>query len=179
MLALLTGAGFLAFGYLFGGGNLSVYDGPGAFLLRTTFISSTGRWARRWLCLLAINCLRMWRYTMRGDRHAPVSLSHVCAPSAAAPLHFLTQKRYRECEDKRPWATHLVLMLSYLTMLVLIMFFLKEMQSGPQVNWYVHSFGYLASVGLVVTVTLGLHGRAEEGRHITATRTSPTGYSRS
>ena len=34
LVSLLTGAGFLAFGFLRGGGNLSIYDGPGAFLPR-------------------------------------------------------------------------------------------------------------------------------------------------
>ena len=63
------------------------------------------------------------------------------------PLHFFTQKRYAKCERKRPWAIHLALMLSYVTMLVLIMFFLQEMQAGPAIDWRVHVFGYLATVG--------------------------------
>jgi len=80
--------------------------------------------------ILSINCLRMWRFTMRGEQAAPVSPSQYVRHLQLLPLHFFTQKRFRDCENKRPWATHLVLMLSYLTMLVLIMFFLKEMQSG-------------------------------------------------
>ena len=36
----------------------------------------------------------------------------------------------RKCERKRPWVIHLVLMLSYVTMLVLIMFFLRDMAGG-------------------------------------------------
>ena len=39
-------------------------------------------------------------------------------------------------------------MLSYVTMLVLIMFFLDQLQAGPDIHWSVHAFGYLASLGL-------------------------------
>src|SRR5208337_4642560 len=62
---------------------------------------------------------------------------------------------------------HLVLMLSYLTMLVLIMLFLRQMQEGPQVNWFAHFFGYLSAIGLVGTSVLALRGRIrkETGYH--------------
>ena len=36
-------------------------------------------------------------------------------------------------------------MLSYLTMLILIMFFLPWVQAGPEIRWGAHVFGYLAS----------------------------------
>ncbi len=75
------------------------------------------------------------------------------------PLHFFTQKRYADCERRRPWAIHLVLMLSYLTLLVLIMGFLHAMQAGPAINWAVHGLGYLASIGLIGTVIWSIRGR--------------------
>jgi nitrate reductase gamma subunit len=42
---------------------------------------------------------------------------------------------------------------------VLIMFFLREMASGPSIDWRVHVFGYLASAGLIVAVVINLRGR--------------------
>jgi nitrate reductase gamma subunit len=45
---------------------------------------------------------------------------------------------------------------------VLIMFFLYRMQSGPAIDWRVHAFGYLASVGLIVAVILNLRGRLKK-----------------
>jgi len=63
------------------------------------------------------------------------------------------------CGRKRPWAIHLVLMLSYLTLLVLIMFFLRFMQSGPAIDWRVHAFGYAATAGLLATTAYALYGR--------------------
>jgi hypothetical protein len=55
-----------------------------------------------------------------------------------------------------------VLMLSYVTMLVLIMFFLRQMWSGPSIDWRVHVFGYLASVGLLGATIWALRGRIKK-----------------
>jgi nitrate reductase gamma subunit len=52
-----------------------------------------------------------------------------------------------------------VLMLSYVTMLVLIMFFLHYVQEGPQINWAVHAFGYAASLGLVIAIVFFIKAR--------------------
>jgi ferredoxin len=167
LLALLTGAGFLGFGFLFGGANLSVYDGAGAFLPAHDVHIFDWTMGITLGLILSINCLRMWLFTMQSENAKPVALSEYLHHLTLLPLHFMTQKRFRDCEDKRPWAMHLVLMLSYLTMLILIMLFLKDMQSGPQVNWYAHAFGYLSSIGLVTTTILALRGRVkkEEAYH--------------
>ena len=162
IVALATGAGFFGFGFLFGGGNLSVYDGAGAFLPAHDVHIFDWTMGITLALILSINCFRMWLFTMRGEHAKPVALSLYLRHMLLLPLHFITQKRYRDCEDKRPWVTHLVLMLSYLTLLILIMFFLKDMQSGPQINWYAHTFGYLASIGLVTTTILALRGRLKK-----------------
>jgi len=77
-------------------------------------------------------------------------------------VHFFTQKRYSECDKKGPWRLHIVLMLSYVSMLVLIMFFLPTVQAGPQVNWWVHILGYAATAGLLTTVAMALVGRVRK-----------------
>jgi quinone-modifying oxidoreductase subunit QmoC len=162
VLAFITGAGFLGFGFRFGGGNLSVYDGAGAFLPAHDVHIFDWTMGITLGLILSINCLRMWFFTMRSENAKPVALSQYLRHLMLLPLHFMTQKRFRECENKRPWAMHLILMLSYLTMLILIMLFLKDMQSGPQVNWYAHTFGYLSSIGLVTTTILALRGRVKK-----------------
>ena len=68
----------------------------------------------------------------------------------------------RNVRRKRPWAVHLVLMLSYVTMLILIMFFLKYMWAGPQIDWRVHVFGYLASAGLIFATLWAIIGRLKK-----------------
>jgi ferredoxin len=157
LVALLTGLGF----YLYGSshGSLAIYDGPGAFLP-----SSVVHWFDWGMAvvlagLLLVNCSRMWWFIMGRDRHLRVPLSSYVRKAWLLPVHFLTQKRYRECNRKRPWVIHLVLMLSYVTMLVLIMFFLHAMQSGPAIRWPAHLFGYAATLGLLGTVVFALRGR--------------------
>jgi nitrate reductase gamma subunit len=58
-------------------------------------------------------------------------------------------------------------MLSYVTMLVLVMFFLEYMWSGPSIDWRVHVFGYLASAGLIAATLWAIIGRLKrmEARH--------------
>jgi ferredoxin len=162
IMALLTGAGFLGFGFLYGGGNLAVYDGPGAFLPAHCVHIFDWTMGITLALLLLINCARMWHFSINRPGAAPIPISAYFRNLALLPLHFFTQKRFSQCEDKRPWAVHLVLMLSYLTMLILIMFFLKFMQAGPQINWYAHVFGYLASIGLIGATILALYSRVRK-----------------
>jgi ferredoxin len=158
-LAVITCLGFLGFGFLRGGGNLAVYDGPGAFLPAHAVHIFDWTLGITLALLLVINCVRMWHFTMHNEQTPRVPLAMYLRYLALLPLHFLTQKSFKECDHKRPWFNHLVLMLSYLTMLVLIMLFLRSMQAGPGVNWYVHIFGYIATIGLVTTCTMAVRGR--------------------
>ena len=157
LVALLTGLGL----YLFGTsqGSLEVYDGPGAFLPSEKVHLFDWGMAAVLAGLLLINCGRMWWFTLGRDKTYRVPLSAYLRRAWVLPLHFLTQKRYRECDRKRPWAIHLILMLSYLTMLILIMFFLHWVQAGPEIRWGAHAFGYVASLGLIGTTIFALRGR--------------------
>lgn len=159
LVAALTGLGFWWYGTTHG--SLSIYDGPGAFL--PSSVIHVFDWTLGGLLagLLAVNCLRMWWLTLGRERERHIPLSAYLRHLWLLPLHFLSQKRYRECERKRPWAIHLALMLSYLSMLVLIMFFLERMQTGPAIDWRVHVLGYLASLGLVATALFALKGRLQ------------------
>jgi ferredoxin len=155
LAAALTAIGFILFGIL-NGGSFSVYDGEDAFL--------PAHWIHRFdwtmavilVVLLGINVLRMWRSVMRGSG---AGVGSYLAALPQVPYQFFTQMKFQRCERKRPWVIHLALMLSYVTMLVLIMFFLYQMQSGPAIDWRVHTFGYLASIGLIAAVIVNLRGR--------------------
>jgi ferredoxin len=162
LVSLITGAGFLAFGFLRGGGDLSVYDGPGAFLPAGAVHVFDWTMGGALLALLLVNCLRMWRFTMGDERRPRVPAGAYLRHLLLLPWHFFTQKRYAECGKKRPWATHLVLMLSYVTILVLVMFFLRDLQSGPEIRWSVHALGYVASIGLITTASLAIRGRLKK-----------------
>jgi ferredoxin/nitrate reductase gamma subunit len=160
-IALLTGAGFVAYGLVWGGGSLAVYHGPGAFLPEPAVHVFDWAMGGTLLLLLMMNCARMWWCTMRSGDGPSIPATTYLRHFLLLPVHFFTQRRYRQCKSARPWAIHLVLMMSYVTMLVLIVFFLPQMQHGPEVRWSVHAFGYVAAIGLLVGVILALRGRVQ------------------
>jgi hypothetical protein len=106
----------------------------------------------------------MWHFTMRSRRSPKVAASAYLKQAFLLPVHFFTQKRWAECQDAMPWRMHLGLMLGYVTMLVLIMFFLEPMQHGPEIRWEVHAFGYLATLGLLAGTVYALRGRVAMAR---------------
>lgn len=157
LVAAATAVGFTAYGLRHG--ELGIYSGPGAFLDSAAVHRFDWALATLLVLLLAINAGRMWWLTMGPRTGVRAGIATYLRKLPLLPLHFFTQRRYADCERKRPWAIHLVLMLSYLTMLVLIMFFLHAMQAGPEINWAVHGLGYLASIGLVGAVLWSIRGR--------------------
>lgn len=164
VLALLTALGFLIYGL--NTGDIRVYDGPNAFLRSSAVHVFDWSMAGVLVLLLGINAARMWWFTVgsRGDIRVP--LSSYIKGLFALPVHFFTQKRYAECGEKMPWLIHLTLMLSYVVMFTLIMFFLHDMQKGPEIDWRFHGFGYAASAGLIITVIWALHGRLKKARTV-------------
>ncbi len=158
VIAALTGVGFVAHAAL-RGGRLSVYDGARAFLPEGAVHVFDWAMGLALFALLLVNCARMWWFTMRGEGGPRVSVATYLRNLMLLPVHFLTQRRYRQCKNTGPWGLHLALMLSYVTMLMLIVFFLPEMQHGPEVRWGVHVFGYLAAIGLLAGTILALRGR--------------------
>ncbi len=161
IVALLTAAGFLLYG--FSHGDINAYDGPNAFLPSSMVHVFDWTMAIVLALLLGINSLRMWWLTTGGNERIQAPWTAYLKGLYLLPLHFLTQKRYGDCDSKRPWLIHLGLMLSYVTMLVLIMFFLGVMQEGPTIRWSVHIFGYAASAGLLLAVGYAVYGRINKG----------------
>jgi hypothetical protein len=155
--ALLTGIGFTLYGM--SRGDIRVYDGAGAFLPSASVHVFDWILAGVLGTLLLVNCVRMWWFSMAKNPRVRVPWTTYVRKLHLLPLHFFTQKRYRECSSRRPWKVHLALMLSYISMLVLIMFFLHEMQRGPGIDWRVHALGYAASIGLIATTIFALRGR--------------------
>jgi quinone-modifying oxidoreductase, subunit QmoC len=160
VVAILTIIGFLAFG--FSQGSISNYDGQNAFLPSSSIHIFDWALALVLLAFLLSNAARMWWFTMGRDKTVRPSMGTYIAKAYLLVVHFFTQKRYSQCERKSPWLVHLALMLSYVTMLVLIMFFLSDMASGPAVEWKVHVFGYLATIGLVVATIVFIRRRVKK-----------------
>jgi len=153
IVALLTGIFFLYYGFTFG--NIKIYDGPNAFL-ESSFIHKFDLILGSVLGIfLLINALRMWYLIMVKGNIIPTPWWLYIKQIYLLPWHFFSQKRYAKCESTNsnnvhmPWLVHLGLMIGYVLMLILVMVFLPALQQGPEIQWSVHIFGYLASIGLI------------------------------
>ena len=153
VIALFTGIFLLYYG--FSGGSILIYDGEGAFL-PSKFIHKFDLTLGAILAgFLVINAIRMWYLVMIAGTQFKVQWWLYLEELYQLPWHFFTQKRYSQCEMKSkhtfymPWFIHLGLMLGYVTMLVLVMVFIEQLQSGPAIKWSVHIFGYIATIGLL------------------------------
>jgi len=153
VIALFTGIFLLYYG--FSGGSIHIYDGEGAFL-PSKFIHKFDLTLGAILAgFLVINAIRMWYLVMIAGTKFKVPWWLYLEELYQLPWHFFTQKRYSQCEMKSkhtfymPWFIHLGLMLGYVTMLVLVMVFIEQLQSGPAIKWSVHIFGYIATIGLL------------------------------
>ena len=163
MVALLTGAFMLYYGFT--NGHINIYDGEGAFL-PSTFIQRFNLSLGLVLAIfLVINAIHMWYLVMVKGTTFPVPWRLYINELYQLLWHFFTQKRYSECERKSkqpffmPWFIHLGLMLGYVTMLILVMVFIEKLQSGPEIQWSVHIFGYLATIGLIAGTVYFIRGR--------------------
>ncbi|MFH2108034.1 MAG: 4Fe-4S dicluster domain-containing protein [Chrysiogenia bacterium] len=168
IVALLTGIFFLGFG--FWQGDINVYDGSNAFL-PSSFIHNFDL-ALGFLVALFIgsSAFRFWWFSMGRKSAVPIPWWLYIKKVYLLPWHFFTQKRYADCEKDEPrriympWLAHLGLMLGYVAMLFIVMVFVKQLQAGPEINWSVHVFGYLASLGLLIGAAYMLRGRLKKNR---------------
>jgi quinone-modifying oxidoreductase subunit QmoC len=163
LVGLLTGV-FLVY-YGFSGGNINIYDGEGAFLPSQFIHRFDLTVGAILLAFLLTNAVRMWFLVMIQGTKFPVPWWLYLKEFYQLPWHFFTQKRYSECEKKQkhpffmPWFIHLGLMLGYVIMLVLVMVFIEQLQSGPEIKWSVHIFGYIATIGLVAGTVYFIRNR--------------------
>ena len=112
--------------------------------------------------LLLSNVWRMYRFVMRREGAPPVPLRALLAEVRTFVVHFATQKRWRECPTaKTRWLTHLVLVGGYLSMLVLVVVFLRWFQTDAVVPFYYPTrlVGYLATAVLLFASTAFFVGR--------------------
>jgi Fe-S oxidoreductase len=102
---------------------------------------------------LLSNAFRMYRFIM-SDIKVPLWL--YITEAKAFVLNFVTQKRWRQCgEDRSRWLKHLILVSGYLTMMSLVIVFIRWFQVDDS-SWHFTSiFGYYATgVLLVITVEM-------------------------
>lgn len=79
---------------------------------------------------LLSNAFRMFRWIMRSDKELKIPISLYIKEIKTFIVHFATQKRWRECsENKTRWLKHFLLVTGYLTMLTLVLVFLRWFQT--------------------------------------------------
>ncbi|MBU0676879.1 MAG: 4Fe-4S dicluster domain-containing protein [Verrucomicrobia bacterium] len=86
----------------------------------------------------------------------------------ALPLHFATQKRWKDCEDSRMWKKHMLLVSGYVTMFVMIFGFLKWFQTD-EVHPFWHPqrlLGYFATFALLYVTGDMIVGRIKKKRQM-------------
>jgi len=107
---------------------------------------------------LLSNAFRMFRLIM-SDTKVPWYL--YVTEAKAFVLHFATQKRWRKCgEDRSRWLKHFLLVTGYMTMMTLIIVFIRWFQVDDS-SWHFTSlFGYYATgVLLFITVEMFISRR--------------------
>jgi quinone-modifying oxidoreductase, subunit QmoC len=114
---------------------------------------------------LLSNAFRMFRLIM-ADTSVPIRL--YVTQAKAFVLHFATQKRWRECgEDRSRWLKHFLLVSGYMTMMTLIIVFIRWFQVDDS-SWHFSSlFGYYAT-GVILYVTVEMfqsRRRKQESLH--------------
>ena len=165
IVALLTAGGLLAFGFKYG--SLQIYDGKGAFL-PSTFIHKVDLTIGIIMAVfLLIGAIRMWYATMVKGMSVSVPWWLYLKEILEFPMHFFTQKRYADCDNKdkpvhMPWLLHFGLATGYITMLILVMFYIESLQAGPEIQWTVHVFGYMATIGLLAGTIYFIRNRIKK-----------------
>ena len=102
---------------------------------------------------LLSNAFRMYRFIM-SDTKVPLWL--YLTEAKAFVLNFITQMRWRQCgEDRSRWLKHFILVSGYLTMMTLVIVFIRWFQVDSS-SWHFTSiFGYYATgVLLIITVEI-------------------------
>lgn len=108
---------------------------------------------------LLTNTFRMWRMVMAGHK---VPISAYISNIKTFAVHFMTQKRWRDCakqETRSHWFKHFLLVPAYVAMFTLVMFFLHALQADTSEFTNVSYLGYA-----IAFILLWVSGDAIIGR---------------
>ena len=118
------------------------------------------------LFFIATNVLRMHKFIMRDGVDGKIPLQLYLTEAWQILVHFATQKRWAQCEEDKQkrnwsWIAHLLLVSGYVTMLVIIIFFLKWFQVDEIYPiWHPQRWlGYYATIVLVFGAGRAIIGR--------------------
>lgn len=113
------------------------------------------------LFFLLTNILRMHHFIMRRGSKIEIPFSLYITEAWNIAYQFVTQERFSECDEKRPWLNHFLLVTGYVLMLIMIVVFLPWFQTDeiypiyhPQ-RW----LGYYATAVILYGASAAIWGR--------------------
>jgi ferredoxin len=115
--------------------------------------------------LLFTNIINMWYKVIWKDKTLHVPLTAYFTSIYDLFVHFVTQKRFKECDNlNQYWLLHLFLMLSYVVLFAMIVFFLEWFQTDTvHPIWHPQRLlGYIATIGLIGGVIYFLYRRIKK-----------------
>ena len=116
---------------------------------------------------LLSNVFRMVRRVL-GAQRATIPLKLYFTELTALPVHFATQKRWKDCEDPAMRKKHMLLVSGYVTMFIMIFGFLKWFQTD-EVHPFWHPqrmLGYFATFALMYVTVDMMIGRFKKKLHM-------------
>lgn len=116
--------------------------------------------------LLLSNTFRCFRFVM-GDLAFKVPLMIYLQQAGELLLHFVTQKRFNECADKKQWLVHLLIMTGYCSAFLLVVVFLRWFQRDGEIYsiWHpIRLVGYYATFAILYGTTYAIIGRLRKNK---------------
>ncbi len=120
--------------------------------------------------VLLINVYRCARAVMGGPLNQ-VPLSAYLGQLKELVIHGLTQKRFGECEDRKQWWVHLLIMTGYSSVFLMVVVLLRWFQrdavidpSWPTVTLVMTLVGYYATFAILYGTTYALIGRLKKNK---------------
>ena len=120
--------------------------------------------------VLLSNAYRCFSLVM-GDMKTKIPLSFYLSRARGLLIHGLTQKQFSQCDDKKPWVTHLLIMTGYSSVFLMVVVFLRWFQRDAVIDpqWPVASVimtlvGYYATFAIMYGTTVAIIGRIKKSR---------------
>jgi ferredoxin len=124
--------------------------------------------------LLLSNVFRCFRIIM-GDLAFKVPLRYYTRELKELITHFLTQKKFSECSDKKQWFVHLMIMTGYASIFLLVVVFvnglgsenLKFQRDAEYSIWHpIRLIGYYSTFAIFYGTTYAMIGRLKKSKPV-------------
>jgi len=116
--------------------------------------------------LLLSNTFRCFLNVM-GEMAFKIPFKYYRAQAKDLLVHFLTQKKFGECTDKKQWFVHLMIMTGYSSVFLLVVVFLRWFQRDEEIYsiWHpIRLVGYYATFAIMYGTTYAIIGRLKKSK---------------